>query len=781
MTTSITVRLILLLTLCSAIVIGVGMFVDYRISREEIMESLEAQLKDRVDSALVDLENMLDGVEGSTLFLGTILQQREYSPAGLEQLLKDIVENNDDIFGSTIALNPELSETSAGFAPYYYHREGILTHVDLAREQRNYWQQNWYQNAVLAEKPVWTEPYFDRGGGEILMTTFSVPIYRVDESGRRFLYGVVTADVALDELHNYMQRIRLGESGFGILLSRAGIVISAREPQSILKDYRERVIDPDDIPIWEELFQSVLKGSAITRTLECEQIDGECSIRMATLASTGWPVGVIYSQGEVLEPLQRYQLRTALVGLITLLFMSLSIYAITRRLTGPLSALANASKDLANGKLNTALPRASGNDEVASLIRAFANMQRDLKVYIADLEEATASRSRLEGELAAAREIQMSMLPQGGEAQENSQTFSLWAKVRPAKTVGGDLYTYFEKNGELFIAVGDVSDKGVPAALFMAKAISLMQQLQDDFSEPDAGMARLNDLLEQGNDNCMFLTLFFGVLNLHTGLLRFASGGHTPPTLLHAGRATTLEQDSGPALGLAPNQTFPLNTLQLPAGGRLAVYTDGIDEAFDSQAQMFGTERINTLIEQDRDLLPAVAGTSLFEAVDAFAGATPQSDDITLLMLDWSGTATHANEFTQQHALHLGPQLVTRATQWLEHVLEQAGVSPDVIMELTLVLEEMVTNVGKYSGLGQDSELQVSVAGDSHQISLEIQDQGSPFDPLSDARRAKLGSDIDHAEVGGLGVHLITQLTQQQSYSREGDTNILRVVKQLNT
>ncbi|MEP6389802.1 MAG: SpoIIE family protein phosphatase [Halioglobus sp.] len=781
MTTSITARLILLLTLCSALVIGVGMLVDYRISREEIMTRLQIQLKDRVESALVDLENMLDGVEGSTLFLGTILRQREYSSAGLEQLLKDIVENNDDIFGSTIALNPELTETSAGFAPYYYHREGILTYVDLAKEQKAYWLQSWYKNAVLAEKPVWTEPYFDRGGGEILMTTFSVPIYRTDKSGSRFLYGVATGDVALDELHNYMQRIRLGENGFGILLSRAGIVISAREPQSILKDYRERVIDPEDIPIWEELFQSVLKGNAITRTLECEQIDGECSIRMATLTSTGWPVGVIYSQGEVLKPLQLYQLKTAIVGLVTLLLMSLSIYAITRRLTGPLSALANASKDLASGKLNTALPHASGNDEVASLIRAFTNMQRDLKVYIADLEDATASRSRLEGELAAAREIQMSMLPQGGEAQETCETYSLWAKVRPAKSVGGDLYTYYERHGELFVAVGDVSDKGVPAALFMAKAISLMQQLQEDFSEPNTGMAKLNDLLEQGNENCMFLTLFFGVLNLQTGTLRFASGGHTPPTLLQAGRATTLEQKSGPALGLATEQTFPINTVQLPAGSRLAIYTDGIDEAFDSEAQMFGTQRINAQIEKDVDQATASAGMSLFQAVDAFAGSTPQSDDITLLLLDWSAATVHAHEFAQQHALHLGPKLVTRANLWLEHVLEQAGVSPDVIMELTLVLEEMVTNVGKYSGLDQTSELQVLVAGNSAEISLEIQDQGSPFDPLSEARRAELGQDIDHAQVGGLGVHLITQLTQRQDYRREEGKNILRVIKQLDT
>jgi len=338
-----------------------------------------------------------------------------------------------------------------------------------------------------------------------------------------------------------------------------------------------------------------------------------------------------------------------------------------------------------------------------------------------------------------------------------------------------------EKDGELFIAVGDVSDKGVPAALFMAKAISLMQQLQDDFSEPSDGMARLNDLLEQGNENCMFLTLFFGVLNLQTGLLRFVSGGHTAPTLLFGGNATTLKQVTGPALGLAPNKTFPQNTLQLHPQSRLAVYTDGIDEAFDNQAEMFGTQRINDNIEQNTDLLTAAAGVSLFQSVDSFAGPTPQSDDITLLMLDWEGASKNANTFKHKHALQLGPQLVTRANRWLEHTLEQAGISQDVIMELSLVFEEMVTNVGKYSGLPKESEVHILITGDSKQISLEIQDKGSAFDPLSEARRAELGHDIDHAEVGGLGVHLITQFTQQQSYKREGDTNILRVVKQLDT
>lgn len=779
MSNSIATRLILALCICIGAIISLGMALDYRVSRVELLENLRLESLNTIQKSVTDLENLFDGAEDGTRFLAKILQAQDFTEAQLESLLRDIVASNDDIFGAAIAINPDSVTNARGYAPYYYRRNGSIVYADLTEGEDFYWQRDWYADAVRAKKPIWIEPYFDLAGGQVLMTTFSVPIYRVEEEGRRSLYGVVTGDITLDELNHYVSHIRVGENGYGFLLSEGGTILSTRNQGLRMRSY-EAVITTDTLH-WRDIIEAGLEGESLMRTIKCPHIDGSCIVRMGSLDPAGWPVGVVYSQDEVLEPLYEYQLKMLATGVATLLLMSIAIYSITRRVTAPLTALAGASGSIALGDLSTSLPPSKYNDEIGRLVTSFSAMQRDLKIYIADLEDATASRSRLEGELAAAREIQMSMLPQGGEAQESKKAYSLWAKVRPAKSVGGDLYTYFEKEGELFIAVGDVSDKGVPAALFMAKAISLMQQLQDDFSEPEAGMARLNDLLEQGNDNCMFLTLFFGVLNLQTGVLRFASAGHTPPTLLHAGGATSLEQESGPALGLAPNQTFSLNTLPLPAGSRLAVYTDGIDEAFNSQAQMFGTQRINAQIEQDADQLAAAAGTSLFQAVDAFAGPTPQSDDITLLMLDWSGAASHTNEFAQHHALHLGPQLATRANQWLEHVLEQAGVGPDVIMELTLVLEEMVTNVGKYSGLGQDSELQVSVSGDSLQISLEIQDQGVPFDPLSDARRAELGRDIDNAEIGGLGVHLITQLTQQQNYRREGDANILRVVKQLKT
>ena len=175
MANSLTTRLIVLLTLCAATIIGIGILVDYRLSKDEILERVKLESRETISSVIIDLENLLDGVEGSTLFLGKILEQRDYSMAGLEQMLKDIVENNEDIFGSTIALNPELVDNPLGFAPYYFHREGILSSANLAGEQDNYTTKAWYIEAVRAGKPIWVDPYFDHGGGEVLMTTFSVP------------------------------------------------------------------------------------------------------------------------------------------------------------------------------------------------------------------------------------------------------------------------------------------------------------------------------------------------------------------------------------------------------------------------------------------------------------------------------------------------------------------------------------------------------------------------------------------------------------------------------
>ena len=774
---SITTRLIALLTLCAAIIIGVGMLVDFHLSRKALLETLQRESDETIRSVIVDIEQWLEGVKSSTLLLARVIQQREYSKQGLNQILRDAVEVNPDILGAAIALAPDQAGTKLGFAPYYFRKDGQLQYNSLAGSDHNYQREAWFIDPVAAGRPLWVEPYYDTAGAEVLMTTYAVPVYREDATGQRFLYAVVTADVALAQLHDNLQRLGLGRSGFGLLLSRSGVILSGRNPANIMRHYSETISGEPDQTRWQGMFNAALQGDVVSQQLACVDRPGQCVMRLGSLDSTGWPVGVMYSEDEMTAPLRSFQLKTGLIGFFTLLLMAAAVIIVTRRLTRPLSALALASDRIARGDLETPLPVASGDDEVARLIQSFAAMKRDLKSYIADLKTATARRSRLEGELSAARDIQMAMLPPGGDAAQTDEACHLWARVLPARSVGGDLYYYHRHGRMLFIAVGDVSDKGVPAALFMARAISLIQQLAVTADNPDVAMAALNNALASGNDNCMFVTLFLGVLNLDNLELQFGSAGHTAPSLLRGGAISSLAQDQGPAMGLATNLKFSLNLLQLQPGDRLAIFTDGIDEAFNEDNEMFGIERCNKTLLASRTLSPAGAGADLFDRLASFAGSTPQSDDIGLLLLDIAekpkALLKVSGEFSR------GPRLTSRVENWLHEKLAPLTLPEKAQGELTLVVEEIVSNVDKYAGLPKDASILLSAEANDRQVEIEIQDRGLAFNPLKEAQKANLGAPIEEAEIGGMGVHLITALTDWQSYRREDGCNILRVTKLL--
>lgn len=774
---SITTRLIVLLTSCAALIVGGGMWLDYHLSRQEILQGLEARTGDEIKVVVSDLENWLSGVEGATRFLGTILAQREYSPEGLQQMLHDIVENNGEIFGAAIALNPDFTDSPGGFAPYYFRRDGSIHFADLASSGANYLEQRWFTEPVASGKGTWIEPYFDAGGGEVNMTTFSAPVFRIDNSGTRSLYAVVTADVKLRDLQKVLEQLHLGENSYSLLLSREGVMMSTRTQKSVMKHYSELTNKGVDEEQWRQMFRQALDGQITTRAAACPEIDSRCVIRMGSLRTTGWPLAVVVDQRVVLAPLHNYQLKTGLISAATLILMAFAVYLVTSRQTRPLKDLTRATEDLARGVMDSPLPAARGDDEIARLVRSFSSMNLDLKTYIADLESATASRSRIEGELAAARDIQMSMLPGSGEALVEDDGVQLWARVEPAKMVGGDLYTFYRSDNLLFVAVGDVSDKGVPAALFMSRAISLIQQLSGTATPPDEAMAEINNALERDNPNCMFVTLFLGVLDIPTGQLQFSSAGHTAPSLLRGEAVSEVEQETGPALGLARDQDYPLNTLELSSGDRLAIFTDGIDEAFNEAGEMYGVAKFNQAMAASANLAFAETGPALFSEVEKHAGNQPQSDDITLLLLQYPG----GDQATAQQSFDLGPQLTGRVQHWIEPILHSWRLDPAVVMEVNLIAEEIVTNVAKYAGLKPTDTLELQLSCNKETLALLVRDSGEPFDPLHQGHRSPLGADIDSAEIGGLGVHLVTQLSDRQNYQRSERYNILRIEKDLGT
>ena len=286
---------------------------------------------------------------------------------------------------------------------------------------------------------------------------------------------------------------------------------------------------------------------------------------------------------------------------------------------------------------------AGRRDEVAYLGGALRSMVATLKTYIVNLKETTAAKERIEGELAAARSIQMGMLPRDFTRQE-SAGYDLYAVLEPAKAVGGDLFDFFMLDDHrLFFLIGDVSDKGVPAALFMAVTKTLFTaEAQRDSTSVSRIMKRVNTALCQNNPEGMFVTVFAGILDLRSGAIVGSDGGHDPPLALRPGGVEVVKKQGGMALGIFTDAPYQEWTIPLAPGEGLAIYTDGVSEAMNAAGQMFGAQRLLDVLRELDQTCPAVAiAEGVMNAVRAFVGGHPQSDDITLLALRWVPRTFH--------------------------------------------------------------------------------------------------------------------------------------------
>ena len=254
--------------------------------------------------------------------------------------------------------------------------------------------------------------------------------------------------------------------------------------------------------------------------------------------------------------------------------------------------------------------------------------------HMAEWREALATRDKLvaiQNELGVAQKIQQSVLP---TEFPTSDAYEIDGRMEPAREVGGDFYDVLRlDNGKVGLSVADVSDKGVPAALFMMSTLTLLKGSAIGLGDPGAVLTEVNSLLEEENEAAMFVTLFYAVFNPANGLFIYSNGGHNPPVIIHAdGSSTILPSTNGIALGVAPGYNYDEAAATLAQGETIILYTDGVTEAMNAQGEEFGLDRLRQVLTQSRPTNAKQANSIIFDAVREFAGDTPQSDDITCLI-----------------------------------------------------------------------------------------------------------------------------------------------------
>jgi sigma-B regulation protein RsbU (phosphoserine phosphatase) len=418
----------------------------------------------------------------------------------------------------------------------------------------------------------------------------------------------------------------------------------------------------------------------------------------------------------------------------------------------------------------------SSKDEIGTLAGAFQSLDTSLQTYITSLRETTAVKERIESELAVARHIQLNMLPKPLDASVKKNHFDVCAYMNSAKEVGGDFYDFFvnDEQGLVFVAVGDVSGKGVPASLTMSICMSLIRAAAVQSTSPSAILTAVNKQLCDNNETSQFVTVFLGVLHVKTGHLDYCLAGHMPPLIKsQTGTIRELPLTNGMALGLDDTFFYQSERVQLEAEDQMVAFTDGVSEAENEAFDQYGVDALRNFLAK-QTMEPKSLCEAIVADITSFAGSTPQSDDLTLLVLKWQpkDTSIMIEKTLKVHFINDISEL-QKLQSVVEMFGETHGLSTKMVLNTNLVLEELLTNVIFY---GYNDHVQhliyVTFQLENNKLMLTIEDDGIPFNPL-ESPEVDTSQVLDERNIGGLGIHFVKSLASDFEYKRTDTANIL--------
>lgn len=780
------------------ILLGAGMVLllvigfTYFSQRNRILASAMQQSDTLTQSAVFQIEMPLGRAEAVVQQTALLLADKKILRGECTEIVRNTLERNPNIFGMAITLSEKFIPQS-DFNTLYGWRENNAAIRVLDRDSTALdYQQDWFYLPYHLQGPVWTEPYFDQDA-KTLMVSYSYPILRSGE-----VIAVVTCDLSLKWLHKLIDTLPLGKGGMAILYSQRGTYIShpirAYEMTETIFSIAESQTDPETSSSLHQLGLDLMSGRPGTKIFKHPINNETAFIHYRPVPATSWVLGLLQPRKEVLAPLVRLNKISALVGLAGLVLLLLPALGIAWSVTRPLQRLANAANQLAEGNFDAPLPPhpVNSKDEVARLTGAFDQMRQDLRRYIADLTTTTAAKERFEGELSAAREIQMSIVPKLFPPFPNRPEIDLYAVLIPAREVGGDLYDFMLLDEDhLYLAIGDVSGKGVPASLLMAVGKTLLKSTMQTVRDPARAMAQVNNELSEDNESCMFITMFCGILNIKTGYLIYANAGHNPPFLTRQdGSIKRLDNPPGPALGVAQGFSYQDHSIQMDNGELLVLYTDGVTEAMNPVNVMFEESGLIEYIRSEGHQKAKLFIENLGRAVQKHASGAEQSDDITALAVRYRATAANTESPSPSNAsperkpdatLSIKNRLeeLNLVTNWLEEQGVARSLPQALVMNLTLVLEEWIVNVISYAYTDKaEHTIELRLWCEKDELQVEIEDDGRTFDPTAQAD-ADTTLSIEHRKIGGLGIHFIRKTMNRFTYRRCNDRNIVTLVKNI--
>lgn len=420
---------------------------------------------------------------------------------------------------------------------------------------------------------------------------------------------------------------------------------------------------------------------------------------------------------------------------------------------------------ITDGDLNVTVD-VRDNEEFASLSDDINSTVTTLKHYI---DEAAA---RFDKDLEIAKQIQQSALPSVFPPYPNRKDFSIYASMNAAKEVGGDFYDfYLVDENHLAFVVADVSGKGIPGAMFMMTSKTLIKSFAESGLPVHEVLTNVNTQLCQNNEAGMFVTAWMGILDLQTGLIKFANAGHNPPLVKHKdGSYEFLKGKVNFVLAGMDMVKYKEQELQLQPGDEIYLYTDGVTEAHNSNKELFGENRLLESLNSTKGMSVEDICKKVKEDVDAFVCDAEQFDDITMLCVQ-------LNEIDSYNGITVVPSMETvpQVAEFMEAEMEKFEISPKISMKMLIAIDEIYSNIVRYSGA---TEAIVSIKKSDNTLKLQFKDNGKPYNPL-DSKEPDITASAEDRSIGGLGIFMVKKMLDKVEYKYVDNYNILTLTKNL--
>ena len=629
---SVSGRLTLRVLIVSAIIFTLTFTLFVRMAANKVRQEATKHAHSELSNTIHQIDAVLNAVETAVENTAWLVPYRLSSPEFMYSLTERLLQNNSFIYGSAVAFEPDYYASEGHyFSPYSYRNEkGEICSKQLGNNTYDYHYMDWYQIPKLLNESYWSEPYYDDGGGEMMMTTYSKPLY--DEFGN--LYAVITADLSLDWLTELVGNIKAFDRAFNLMVSRNASYIVHPNHDLILNETIYSSTYGDESESLKKMQYDMVhcKAGEVLRDMNGDKY----FVFYSPVETTCWSVAIVCPRSELYLGVKKLRGMLIILGIIALMLMILLSYHGIRKVVAPVEDFSDVAKKIAKGEFNAQLPQINSEDELKELHDSFEYLQNSLVKYVDELKATTANKERIESELRIARGIQMGMIPKSFPAFPDRDDVSLVAGLVPAKEVGGDLYDFFIENDKLYFIIGDVSGKGIPASLVMAVTCRLFRSVAAYLDKPEEIITSLNNSLSDGNETNMFCTAFLGILDLKTGDLTYCNAGHNAPYIIEKdGKVSAMKVTPNLPLGLFSGFPYEGQETKIEKEMMLYLFTDGVNEAENNNMEQFSDERLLDLLKKHSSDTPRVIIDETFAAVQRHADGANQSDDITVMCIKY--------------------------------------------------------------------------------------------------------------------------------------------------